>query len=63
MENDGDGAEFAIAELVVRRHTSLGYERLTIIHDPMGLMKLKVAFIYTNQIMSPVVVLNDTDAI
>ncbi|WP_199350044.1 ExeM/NucH family extracellular endonuclease [Nostoc flagelliforme] len=67
IENDGDGAESAIAELVDRLNTFLGAEIYDYIRDPatgVGTDEIKVAFIYKPGIVTPVgASLSDPDAV
>ncbi|MBG1267000.1 ExeM/NucH family extracellular endonuclease [Nostoc sp. WHI] len=67
IENDGDGANSAIAELVDRLNTSLGAEIYDYIRDPatgVGTDEIKVAFIYKPGIVTPVgASLSDPDTV
>lgn len=67
MENDGDGANSAIAELVDRLNASVGTPTYDYIRDPasgVGTDAIKVAFIYKPDSVTPVgQALSDTDAI
>ncbi len=67
MENDGDGANSAITELVDRLNTSVGAGTYDYIRDPasgVGTDAIKVAFIYKPHNVTPVgQAVSDTDAI
>ncbi|MBW4491011.1 MAG: ExeM/NucH family extracellular endonuclease [Trichocoleus desertorum ATA4-8-CV12] len=67
IENDGDGSESAIAELVDRLNASLGAKIYDYIRDPatgVGTDAIKVAFIYKPETVTPVgAALSDPDAI
>jgi predicted extracellular nuclease len=67
VENDGDGANSAIAELVDRLNTSLGAKVYEYIRDPVtgvGTDAIKVAFIYKPRTVTPVgAALSDPDAV
>lgn len=67
IENDGDGANSAIAELVDRLNTSVGAGTYDYIRDPasgVGTDEIKVAFIYKPDNVTPVgQAVSDTDAI
>ncbi len=67
VENDGDGSESAIAELVERLNTYLGAKVYDYIRDPatgVGSDEIKVAFIYKPGTVTPVgASLSDPDAI
>ncbi len=67
IENDGDGANSAIAELVDRLNTSVGAGTYDYIRDPasgVGTDEIKVAFIYKSDNVTPVgQAVSDTDAI
>lgn len=67
IENDGDGAESAIAELVERLNSYLGAEVYDYIRDPatgVGTDEIKVAFIYKPGTVTPVAAsLSDSNAI
>jgi len=67
IENDGDGPESAIAELVDRLNTFLGAPVYDYIRDPatgVGTDEIKTAFIYKPEVVTPVgQSLSDTDDI
>lgn len=67
IENDGDGSQSAIAELVDRLNTSVGAGTYDYIRDPasgVGTDEIKVAFIYQPDSVTPVgEAISDTDAI
>lgn len=67
IENDGDGAQSAIAELVDRLNTALGANVYDYIRDPAtgtGTDAIKVAFIYKPGNVTPVgAALSDSDAV
>lgn len=67
IENDGDGADSAIAELVDRLNTYLGAPVYDYIRDPatgVGTDQIKTAFIYKPDVVTPVgQSLSDTDDI
>jgi predicted extracellular nuclease len=67
IENDGDGPESAIAELVDRLNTFLGAPVYDYIRDPatgVGTDEIKTAFIYKPEVITPVgQSLSDTDDI
>jgi hypothetical protein len=67
VENDDDGSESAIAELVERLNTFVGAEIYDYIRDPatgVGTDEIKVAFIYKPGIVTPVgASLSDPDAV
>ncbi|NJR39646.1 MAG: ExeM/NucH family extracellular endonuclease [Leptolyngbyaceae cyanobacterium CSU_1_4] len=67
IENDGDGANSAIAELVSRLNTALGSNVYDYIRDPAtgtGTDAIKVAFIYKPGNVTPVgAALSDADAV
>jgi predicted extracellular nuclease len=67
IENDGDGPESAIAELVDRLNTFLGAPVYDYIRDPatgVGSDEIKTAFIYKPEVITPVgQSLSDTDDI
>jgi uncharacterized protein len=67
IENDGDGTESAIAELVARLNAFLGTEVYDYIRDPatgVGTDEIKVAFIYKPETVTPVgASLSDPEAI
>ncbi|MBD1864953.1 MULTISPECIES: ExeM/NucH family extracellular endonuclease [Trichocoleus] len=67
IENDGDGSESAIAELVDRLNASLGTKVYDYIRDPAtgtGTDEIKVAFIYKPETVTPVgTALSDPDAV
>ncbi|MBW4640987.1 MAG: ExeM/NucH family extracellular endonuclease [Gloeocapsa sp. UFS-A4-WI-NPMV-4B04] len=67
MENDGDGANSAIADLVNRLNTSVGAGTYDYIRAPgsgVGTDEIKVAFIYKLDNVTPVgQAISDTDAI
>ncbi len=67
MENDGDGANSAIADLVDRLNDFVGADTYDYIRDPasgVGTDEIKVAFIYKPDSVTPVgQAISDTDAI
>jgi len=67
IENDGDGPDSAIAELVDRLNTFLGAPVYDYIRDPatgVGTDEIKTAFIYKPEVVTPVgQSLSDTDDI
>jgi len=67
IENDGDGTESAIAELVERLNTYLGAAVYDYIRDPatgVGTDEIKVAFLYKPGTVTPVgAALSDSDPI
>ncbi|NEQ20819.1 MAG: ExeM/NucH family extracellular endonuclease [Microcoleus sp. SIO2G3] len=67
VENDGDGADSAIAELVNRLNTFLGAPVYDYIRDPatgVGTDEIKTAFIYKPDVVTPLgQSLSDTDDI
>lgn len=67
MENDGDGANSAIADLVDRLNDFVGADTYDYIRDPasgVGTDEIKVAFIYKPDNVTPVgQAISDTDAI
>ncbi len=67
IENDGDGENSAIAELVDRLNASLGREVYDYVRDPatgVGTDAIKVAFIYKSEAVTPVgAALSDPDAV